>query len=1005
MRNILLGVLLVALAAVVVNKKMWKHRTFLMIVLGLMIAMMAVSMVYAGKEMFQTTTATACTNDTINYGAGTINFANAMTGSDTGASVKTSSSGSPVQLVFTDSTASNTGVNSVTLYARARIINYLLSNTCWDRVRQFLIWHMARDSLIFTYMQAATGYSGDLNANSEDRYMNFLQFINTNTYLRGANYDTPTNMGTTSLRGDPVSTTEQSNMFRLLSLMQMVFAFYGLRANTPVNSTNNEKLNVIGVWLNKAMLWNMWPHQPTNRWAIVRRMCVLSTRYINYSLAGFIEATNINWNLNDLIFNMFSTNYMNTKHAIRIYTAGNPATVATVTDIIPQTVNDFYTMMFACFMIKLFALDLNVPVEPNKNSITLANTARTNYTLTNTQTMQDFFNNQLKELMQKILKNVGCHEYISAAATRKGLTPSELDILLRNYMADETKCLQPLDTDAIVAVIDSVNKSTNFPYSVTQLNNNFVPQLYTTALTAQPANVIINEIGVNVRRIMFKSKMDDSNPLTTSTYPEYTKLDIGSYNTGHIRMFNYIFDNKVSDLVPNYFNTDFPMPNGYLQTSTALSTQQYRYLEISPETFVGYVNTNKSNFDSYNSTIGGLNKTTASVAPPTATIVSAPPTATIVPVSSPAPTSASVQGFTPTMQTLEYDPSNLPNGTTIIPNISSSAGPAGTCRNMSVSNGFLDFNGTNSYIEFPAFNFGRTFTISTWIFPNSANTGAQGILANKNNSLTNPGFGFHLNNGTVGQNGNINVWTVDSTPTSWGTATPGNTVMPKSAWVHIAVAISLDNNNSIMFYKNGVMIGMPQAGPANTNANTVPTNLPFRIGTFMDGSFPFKGLLGSLKVFNRILSSTDIQTEFNNTRAKYGTNIMDLASAPAPAGPKLEVFAGSTTGNYEYTNYTQAEAFCGSLGARIATVAELATAQQQGAEWCFNGFVKKADGTFTKQWPMQRSGVSGCGNPGINTWDSAANAGAVCYGVKPNADGAKYKVWSEATTPATYRMP
>ncbi len=589
MKNILTGILLVVLAAVVVNKKMWKYRTFLMLVAGILIAMMAVNILYPGKEMFQIPN--PCTDNEVYAGSGKFYFNETMAGNPLTASIQTAFT-QTITTSILDSTLSNTGIDGIILFVRARIINAFLANSCWDRVRQFLIWHMARDSLIFTYMQKANTYTGNLDENTETRYMNFLAMLNENAYLCGSDYSIPANMGTVSERG-----TSQQNLFRALSLLQMIFAFYGLRANTPITDANDEKLNVLGVWLGKAAQWNAWPHGGVGRLPILRRISVLPTRYLNYSSSGFITSANIDWHVNDLIYNLFLTTFMNTTHGIR---GGVPEA-----DTISATIQDFYTMMFACFMIKLFALDMNVPLVSGKDTITQA-VSRQTETLSNTQTMQDFFNNQLKELMQKILKNVACHEYIAAAAAAKGLTGPELDILLRNYFAGD-KCLKPIETDAIVAIINSVNKATNAPFSVTQLNTNYVPQLYAAADAKKSASQLHQIIGLNVRRIMFKSKLNDTDPNLTST--TYETLALGSANTGHIRMFNYIFNNAINEVVPTYFNSDFIFPNTYFITSTPVAYQQYRYLEISPETLVGYINTNKQNFSVYNSKIGLLKKT------------------------------------------------------------------------------------------------------------------------------------------------------------------------------------------------------------------------------------------------------------------------------------------------------------------------------------------------------------------------------------------------------------
>jgi len=93
--------------------------------------------------------------------------------------------------------------------------------------------------------------------------------------------------------------------------------------------------------------------------------------------------------------------------------------------------------------------------------------------------------------------------------------------------------------------------------------------------------------------------------------------------------------------------------------------------------------------------------------------------------------------------------------------------------------------------------------------------------------------------------------------------------------------------------------------------------------------------------------------------------------------------------NQSYTvSSDQATATCASLGAVVATDAQLINAQINGASWCAAGWV--ADSTSsqtpppitTAQYPMTTT-VAGCGAIGINDFGSPAVAGVTCYGPKP----------------------
>ena len=101
--------------------------------------------------------------------------------------------------------------------------------------------------------------------------------------------------------------------------------------------------------------------------------------------------------------------------------------------------------------------------------------------------------------------------------------------------------------------------------------------------------------------------------------------------------------------------------------------------------------------------------------------------------------------------------------------------------------------------------------------------------------------------------------------------------------------------------------------------------------------------------------------------------------------PKLQkpevFFAG---GNQEYSVLqSDADATCSALGARVATLAELTAAQQQGADWCSTGWISDSQ---EAKYPITTSTMNGCGNgrTGIMTFTpQSGKAGVNCFGRKP----------------------
>jgi hypothetical protein len=91
-----------------------------------------------------------------------------------------------------------------------------------------------------------------------------------------------------------------------------------------------------------------------------------------------------------------------------------------------------------------------------------------------------------------------------------------------------------------------------------------------------------------------------------------------------------------------------------------------------------------------------------------------------------------------------------------------------------------------------------------------------------------------------------------------------------------------------------------------------------------------------------------------------------------------EVYAVSR-GGYNLTQNTAAD-LCKTLGARLATTAEVENAHVAGADWCFAAHVSDASPRFPTQVPRE-----GCGEKAVNVWGSEnKRAGATCYGIKPS---------------------
>lgn len=185
-----------------------------------------------------------------------------------------------------------------------------------------------------------------------------------------------------------------------------------------------------------------------------------------------------------------------------------------------------------------------------------------------------------------------------------------------------------------------------------------------------------------------------------------------------------------------------------------------------------------------------------------------------------------------------------------------------------------------------------------------------------------------------------------------------------------------------------------QAAPLNADGTVNQANVAAANAT---GAIPnvrayFQG------IFNRSQDNSDFDAQAAAMRACFNVNIQPPPETPSDCplpnpdewqcfGPtKLALPEVFQIGGYTNTQ-AAAESVCETYGARVATSAELATAQQQGADWCSAGWVSDSN---TPMYPITTSTGPGCGNGGAGVMSYAPPnglAGVNCFGKKP-AQGA-----------------
>jgi hypothetical protein len=120
-----------------------------------------------------------------------------------------------------------------------------------------------------------------------------------------------------------------------------------------------------------------------------------------------------------------------------------------------------------------------------------------------------------------------------------------------------------------------------------------------------------------------------------------------------------------------------------------------------------------------------------------------------------------------------------------------------------------------------------------------------------------------------GSGGGYMMWLDSASPTTGkrlssydGNWQHANILIPPNVWTHVSISKA---NNQVSFYVNGIF---DVTRTYNFNANLSSTNVD--IGNSSRNSYPFNGSISAVQIYNRALSASEVQQNFNALRGRYG---------------------------------------------------------------------------------------------------------------------------------------
>jgi hypothetical protein len=184
----------------------------------------------------------------------------------------------------------------------------------------------------------------------------------------------------------------------------------------------------------------------------------------------------------------------------------------------------------------------------------------------------------------------------------------------------------------------------------------------------------------------------------------------------------------------------------------------------------------------------------------------------------------------------------------------------------SANNGSIVFDGTNDLVS-GSINgsiFSSTFTQTAWIYKLNANQIWQGVFTNSS-PATNNSYTMTFGNGSVAAPYNsVGVNQV-------GLSENGvflDIGVHTNQWLYLAIT-KIASTLTIYCYKQGNLL--QNSGTITWNGGNFATTNNYQIARHWAGDFilPFQGNISNVQIYNRALTQSEVQQNFNALRGRY----------------------------------------------------------------------------------------------------------------------------------------
>jgi hypothetical protein len=165
-----------------------------------------------------------------------------------------------------------------------------------------------------------------------------------------------------------------------------------------------------------------------------------------------------------------------------------------------------------------------------------------------------------------------------------------------------------------------------------------------------------------------------------------------------------------------------------------------------------------------------------------------------------------------------------------------------------------------NFTNLSSLNITGSLSIAAWIYPRSFGGGNSARIYDKfQYTGLQAGTSFYIDN-----NLGINAIALSSGVLLGTNVSRLNNQVILNTWQHFAISHN-GSNSTITFYKNGASIGS-----SGSFAPIAATGASACIGNNFAGEYNFDGTIGTVRVYNRAISATEVAQIYNSSKSRYG---------------------------------------------------------------------------------------------------------------------------------------